>query len=85
MPYLATRARSQEPARDPVTTRYVAQLIESVGVDRVLSSMCTTSLPTRMRFAVRGALEANRTVIAHLAPLLAGNANVAVVSPTWAA
>ncbi|KPL27030.1 MAG: ribose-phosphate pyrophosphokinase, partial [Acidithiobacillales bacterium SM1_46] len=38
MPYLAYARKDQKSqTRDPVTTRYVAQLIESVGVDRVVT------------------------------------------------
>ena len=83
MPYLAyaRKDRKSQP-RDPVTTRYVAQLIESVGVDRVMTLDVHNLAAYQNAFRCESVhLDANRTVIAHLAPLLGGDASIAVVSP----
>jgi len=83
MPYLAyARKDRKSQTRDPVTTRYVAQLIESVGVDRVMTLDVHNLAAYQNAFRCESVhLEANRTVIAHLAPLFGGDASVAVVSP----
>ncbi len=81
-PYLAYgRKDRQTKTRDPVMTRYVAQLFEAVGTDRVIA------LETHNLAAFQNAfrcdtdhLDANRLFAEHFATLV-GNAPVAVVSP----
>jgi len=81
-PYLAfaRKDRKTQP-RDPVTTRYVAQLFEAVGADGVVT-LDVHNLAAFQNAFRRGAenLEARNLFVAHFAPLLQG-AEVAVVSP----
>jgi ribose-phosphate pyrophosphokinase len=83
IPYLAyARKDSKTQTRDPVTTRYVAALIESVGVDRVVTLDVHNLAAYQNAFRCRTEhLEANRLFVAHLAPLLKGEQKLAVVSP----
>jgi len=66
---------------DPITTRYVAQLIEAVGIDRmvVLDVHNLAAFDNAFRCPTVP-LEARPLFVAHLTPLLRGRA-VAVVSP----
>lgn len=83
MPYLAyARKDRKSQTRDPVTTRYVAQMIESVGVD------CVVTLDVHNLSAYQNAfrcesvhLEANRLFVEHLVSQLAREEPVAVISP----
>jgi ribose-phosphate pyrophosphokinase len=82
IPYLAyARKDRRTQARDPITTRYVAQLIEAVGVDRVV----TVDVHNLAAFdnAFRRPtihLEARPLFVSYLLPLLRDR-EVAVVSP----
>jgi ribose-phosphate pyrophosphokinase len=82
IPYLAyaRKDRKTQP-RDPVTTRYVAQLFEAVGVDRVVTLDVHNLAAFQNAFRCRtDHLEARPLFIRYLAPLL-GNEDLAVVSP----
>jgi ribose-phosphate pyrophosphokinase len=82
IPYLAyaRKDRKTQP-RDPVTTRYVAQLFEAVGVDRVVTLDVHNLAAFQNAFRCRtDHLEARPLFIRYLAPLLR-NEDLAVVSP----
>ncbi|NIV75618.1 MAG: ribose-phosphate diphosphokinase [Gammaproteobacteria bacterium] len=82
IPYLgyARKDRRTKP-RDPVTTRYVAQLFEAVGVDRVLTMDVHNLAAFQNAFRCpTDHLEAKNLFVAHLKDELRGEA-VAVVSP----
>jgi ribose-phosphate pyrophosphokinase len=82
VPYLcyARKDRRSKP-RDPVTTRYVAQMFEAVGTDCVVSLDVHNPAAYQNAFRCRAEeLEANGLFVAHFAPLLRA-AEVAVVSP----
>jgi len=83
IPYLAyARKDSKTQTRDPVSTRYVAALIEAVGVDRVITLDVHNLAAYQNAFRCRSEhLEANPLFIAHLAPLLRAEPRVTVVSP----
>jgi len=83
MPYLAyARKDRRSQTRDPVTTRYVAQLIESVRADRVMTLDVHNLAAYQNAFRGESVhLEANRTFADHLKPLLADEASVTVISP----
>jgi ribose-phosphate pyrophosphokinase len=83
MPYLAYARKDQKSqTRDPVTTRYVAQLIESVGVDRVVTLDVHNLAAYQNAFRCESVhLEANRIFVEHLALRVAGDGGVAVISP----
>jgi ribose-phosphate pyrophosphokinase len=82
IPYLAyARKDRRTQSRDPVTSRYVAQLIEAVGIDRVLA--VDVHNPAAFENAFRCPtihLEARPLFMAHLLPFLREQP-VAVVSP----
>jgi len=82
IPYLAyARKDRKTQTRDPVTTRYVAALLEAVGTDRVLA--LDVHNPAAFQNAFRCGtdhLEARPLFARHIAPLV-GAENVAVVSP----
>jgi ribose-phosphate pyrophosphokinase len=83
MPYLAyaRKDRKSQP-RDPVTTRYVAQLLESIGADRVLTLDVHNLVAYQNAFRCESVhLEANRIFLEYLVPQLAGQESLAVVSP----
>ena len=82
IPYLAyARKDRRTQSRDPVTTRYVAELIEAVGIE------CVVVVDVHNLAAFENAfrcptvhLEARPLFVAHLAPLLRG-LDAVVVSP----
>ena len=82
IPYLAyARKDRRTQSRDPVTTRYVAELIEAVGIE------CVVVVDVHNLAAFENAfrcptvhIEARPLFVAHLAPLLRGR-DVVVVSP----
>jgi ribose-phosphate pyrophosphokinase len=81
-PYLcyARKERRTKP-RDPVTTRYVAQLFEAVGTDRVVA--LEVHNPAAFQNAFRCAtehLDANALFVRHFQTKIAG-APAAVISP----
>jgi ribose-phosphate pyrophosphokinase len=82
LPYLcyARKDRRSKP-RDPLSTRYVASLLESVGLDAVLTIDVHNVAAYQNAFRIRAEhLEAKSLFVEHFAPLL-GAAPVAVVSP----
>lgn len=81
-PYLAyARKDRRSKARDPVSSRYVAQLFESIGTDRVLTLDVHNLAAYQNAFRIPAEhLEARQLFVAHFAPLL-GREDVAVVSP----
>lgn len=82
VPYLAyARKDRRTKSRDPVTTRYVAELFEAIGVDRVVVMDVHNLAAFENAFRCRTEhLEARGLFARHLAPRLRGSA-VSVVSP----
>lgn len=82
VPYLAyARKDRRSKPRDPVGSRYVAQLFEAIGTDRVLAFDVHNLAAYQNAFRIPAEhLEAKRLFVAQIAPLL-GDASVAVVSP----
>jgi ribose-phosphate pyrophosphokinase len=82
VPYLAYGRKDQKTqARDPVTTRYVACMFESVGVDSVVTIDVHNLAAYQNAFRCRtDHLQANGLFVRHFAPLLQGR-EVVVVSP----
>ena len=82
LPYLAyARKDRRTQARDPITTRYVAQLIEAVGIDRVVAVDVHNLAAFENAFRCPTIhLEARPLFVAHLLPLMRER-EVAVVSP----
>lgn len=81
-PYLcyARKDRRSKP-RDPLTTRYIAELFEAVGVDRVVTLDVHNLAAFQNAFRIRTEhLEARALFVAHFAPLIAQQ-NAVVVSP----
>lgn len=82
VPYLAyARKERRTQLRDPITSRYVAQLIEAVGIGRVVA--VDVHNPAAFDNAFRCPtvhLEARPLFVAHLLPRLRGR-EVVVVSP----
>lgn len=81
-PYLAyARKDRRSKSRDPVSSRYVAQLFEAMGTDRVLTLDVHNLAAYQNAFRIPAEhLEAKGLFVAHLAPLL-GDGEVVVVSP----
>lgn len=82
-PYLAymRKDRKTQP-RDPVTTRYLAALIESVGTDRLVALDVHNLAAFQNAFRIRtDHLEARRLFAQHFAGRLPADAAVTVVSP----
>lgn len=81
-PYLGyARKDRKTKARDPVTTRYVAQLLEAVGTDRVVTLDVHNIAAYQNAFRCRAEhLEAAPLFVRLLAPLVGGDP-VVVVSP----
>jgi ribose-phosphate pyrophosphokinase len=83
VPYLgyARKDRRTQP-RDPVTTRYVAQLIEAVGTDCVITLDVHNLAAYQNAFRCRTVhLEAMPLFVEHLTPVLTEAPRVVVVSP----
>jgi ribose-phosphate pyrophosphokinase len=82
VPYLAyARKDRKSKSRDPVSTRYVAQLFEAVGTDCVVTLDVHNLSAYQNAFRCRAEhLEANPLFVRHFAGEL-GDAPVAVVSP----
>jgi ribose-phosphate pyrophosphokinase len=82
IPYLAyARKDRKTQTRDPVTSRYVALLLEAVGTDRVLALDVHNVAAFQNAFRCgTDHLEARPLFVRHFAPLL-GAQEVAVVSP----
>lgn len=83
IPYFAyARKDRRTQPRDPVTMRYMATLIEAIGVDRVVGLEVHNVAAFQNAFRCPAEhLDANRLFVEHLALLLAGAERVAVVSP----
>jgi ribose-phosphate pyrophosphokinase len=83
MPYLAyARKDRRSQTRDPVTTRYVAQFIEAVGVDRVVTLEVHNLVAYQNAFRCESVhLDADRVFAGWLAGQLAAEAEAAVISP----
>lgn len=81
-PYLAyARKDRQTKPRDPVTSRYVAQLFEAVGVDRIVVLDVHNLAALQNAFRIEAvSLTAQPLFVRHLLPRLAGS-EVVVVSP----
>lgn len=82
MPYLcyARKDRRSKP-RDPLSSRYVASLLEAVGVDAVITLDVHNLAAYENAFRIRADhLEAKNLFVAHFGRLLGGEP-VAVVSP----
>jgi len=84
VPYLCySRKDRQTQARDPVTTRYVAQLFESAGVDCVVTMDVHNLAAFQNSFRCRTEhLEGTGLFVQHFVPLLRGEAPVAVSPDT---
>lgn len=83
VPYLAyARKDAKTQTRDPVTTRYVAQLFEALGTDRLLTLDVHNLAAFQNAFRIRtDHLEATKLFVEHLAPLLHDEPHITVVSP----
>jgi ribose-phosphate pyrophosphokinase len=81
-PYLCyARKDRRTKARDPVTTRYVATLLEAVGCDAVVAMDVHNPAAYQNAFRRRAEhLEGRPLFVTHLAPLL-GSEEVVIVSP----
>lgn len=82
VPYLAyARKDRRSKPRDPVTTRYVAEMFEAVGTTRIVTLDVHNLAAYQNAFRCNTEhLEATGLFVAHFLPLLAGQ-EVAVVSP----
>jgi ribose-phosphate pyrophosphokinase len=83
IPYLAYwRKDRRTQARDPVTTSYVARLIEAVGIDTVVTidahNIATFDNAFRCR---KEHLESAAAFAGHFAPLVAAAGRIVVLSP----
>ncbi len=83
LPYLAyARKDARTQPRDPVTTRYVAQLFEAVGADRVVVLEVHNPAAFQNAFRCRTEhLTTTRLFAEHFAVLLRDTPRIAVVSP----
>jgi len=83
VPYLAyARKDAKTQTRDPVTTRYVAQLFEAAGTDRVITMDVHNLAAFQNAFRCRtDHLEATKLFVAHFAALLKEESQITVVSP----
>jgi len=83
VPYLAFwRKDKRTKPRDPVTTRYVARLLEAVGVDGVLALDVHSPAAFDNAFGCpKENLEAAPVFAEHFAALAGGTARVVVLSP----
>jgi len=81
-PYLSyARKDRQTKTRDPITTRYVAQLFEAVGTDRVITLEVHNLAAFQNAFRCdTDHLDANRLFVNHFVALV-GDEPVSVVSP----
>ncbi len=83
LPYLAyARKDMRTQPRDPVTSRYVAQLLEATGVDRVVTFEVHNVAAYQNAFRVRAEhLEPSRLFAQFIAAQFTDNERVTVVSP----
>jgi ribose-phosphate pyrophosphokinase len=81
-PYLAyARKDRQTKARDPVTTRYIAQLFEAVGADCVVTLEAHNLAAFQNAFRCRTVHLDTRKLFAPVVKTLAAGRPVAIVSP----
>lgn len=82
VPYLCySRKDRRTKSRDPLSTRYVAQLFESVGLDRMVTLDVHNPAAYQNAFRIRTEhLEARKLFAAHFSGTV-GTGDVAVVSP----
>lgn len=83
MPYLAyARKDRRTQPRDPVTTRYVAQLFDAVGIDRVVTVEVHNPAAWDNAFRIPAEhLVADRLFVDHLCATLPASEPLVVVSP----
>lgn len=83
IPYLAyARKDRKTQSRDPLTLRYVAQMLESVGTDRVVTIDVHNLAAFQNAFRCHtDHLEAASLFISHLKPYLKDERKIVVVSP----
>jgi len=83
LPYLAyARKDKKTQTRDPVTTRYMALLIEAVGTERVVTLDVHNLAAFQNAFRVHtDHLEANNLFVRYFTETLVGVEKIAVVSP----
>jgi ribose-phosphate pyrophosphokinase len=82
LPYLCyARKDRKTKTRDPVTSRYIAQILEAVGIDRVLTMDVHNLAAYQNAFRCHSDhLEAKKLFAEHFVPLVGGRP-VVVVSP----
>lgn len=82
VPYLCyARKDKKSQTRDPVTSRYVASLLEAVGTDRIVTLDVHNLAAYQNAFRCRtDHLEARKLFVQHFAPLVHG-AEITVMSP----
>jgi ribose-phosphate pyrophosphokinase len=82
VPYLAyARKDRRSKSRDPLTSRYLAQLFEAMGTDRILTMDVHNPAAYQNAFRIPAEqLEAKRLFVDYIAPRI-GNEEVVVVSP----
>lgn len=81
-PFLAyARKDRQTKARDPVTTRYVAQLLEAMGVDAVVTMEVHNIVAYQNAFRCRTVHLDTRLLFADRVRKLAGDGPIVVASP----
>jgi ribose-phosphate pyrophosphokinase len=82
MPYLCYQRKDrQTKARDPVTTRYVAQLLEAVGVDAVMTLEVHNIVAFQNAFRTRSEHLDTRRLFAERLKDRVGDAPLVVASP----
>ena len=82
VPYLAyARKDRQTQARDPVTTRYVAELFEAVGTDRIVTLEVHNIVAYQNAFRCETVHLDTRPLFAPIVEAVAGRDDVVVASP----
>ncbi len=83
VPYLAyARKDRKSKSRDPITSRYVAELFEAVGLNKLVTVDVHNLAAFQNAFRIRTEhLEANQLFVQHVTRQLSGNDQVAVISP----
>lgn len=83
VPYLAfSRKDRRTKSRDPITTRYVAQMLESVGLDAIVTADVHNLAAFENAFRCRKQnLSAAAVLADHFAPMAASAPRVTVMSP----
>jgi len=82
IPYLAyARKDRQTKARDPLTARYVAQLLEAAGADRMVAMEVHNLAAIQNAFRIETVALDTRPVLGARAAGIAGDAPVAVAAP----